>query len=131
MKAYSLDLREKIIETYEAGGITQRELAKRFRVSLYFVVTLLRRWRRDETIEPKKRGAVMKPLLTPEIMQFLSERIKQECDLSLLQLVELVRAKYRVSVSTKTMSRMLIRENLRYKKNVFTLPKEIRKESEN
>ncbi|HEX8399067.1 MAG TPA: hypothetical protein VF644_16645 [Pyrinomonadaceae bacterium] len=38
MKAYSLDLREKIIETYQAGAITQRKLAQRFRVSLYFVV---------------------------------------------------------------------------------------------
>jgi len=128
MKAYSLDLREKIIETYEAGGITQRELAKRFRVSLYFVITLLRRWRVDETLEPKKRGAVMKPLLTPEIMQFLDEQMKQECDLSLAQLVELVREKYSVSVSTKTMSRMLLRENLRYKKNAFTPANEIQKE---
>jgi transposase len=126
MKAYSLDLREKIIETYEAGGITQRELAKRFRVSLYFVVMLLRRWRQEKTLLPKKRGAVMKPLLTPEIMQFLDEQIKQECDLSLSQLVELVREKYSVAVSTKTMSRMLIRENLRYKKNVSTPANEIR-----
>lgn len=41
MKAYSLDLREKIVETYEAGGITQRELAVRFRVSLFFIIKLL------------------------------------------------------------------------------------------
>ncbi len=129
MKAYSLDLREKIIQTYEAGGITQRELAKRFRVSLYFVIMLLRRWRTDKTFEPRKRGAVMKPLLTPQIMQFLDEQIKQECDLSLAQLVELVRDKYNVSVSTKTMSRMLRRENLRYKKNVSMLASEIAKES--
>jgi transposase len=125
MKAYSLDLREKIIETYEAGGITQRQLAQRFRVSLYFVVMLLRRWRQEKTLEPKKRGATMKPLLTPEIMQFISEQIKRECDLSLLQLVELVREKYSVSVSTKTMSRMLRRENLRYKKNVSMPANEI------
>ena len=128
MKAYSLDLRQKIIETYESGGITQRELAEQFHVSLNFIVTLLRRWRRDETLLPKKRGAVMKPLLTPEIMQFLSEQIKQECDLSLLQMVQLVREKYKVSVSTKTMSRMLRRENLRYKKNAFTPASEIAKE---
>jgi transposase len=129
MKAYSLDLREKIIETYEAGGITQRELAQRFRVSLYFVVMLLRRWRRDSTLLPKPRGATIKPRLTPEIMQFLDEQIQQECDLSLAQLVELVREKYNVSVSTKTISRMLRRENLRYKKNAFTPASEIRKES--
>ena len=70
MKAYSLDLRKKIVETYETGGITQRELATRFRVSLNFIVTLLRRVRRDQTFAPKPRGAVMKPLLTPEIMRF-------------------------------------------------------------
>ncbi len=128
MKAYSLDLRQKIIETYESGGTTQRELAEQFQVSLNFIVTLLRRWRQDKTLEPKKRGAVMKPLLTSEIMQFLDEQIKQECDLSLLQLVELVREKYSVSVSTKTMSRMLIRENLRYKKNAFTPASEIPRE---
>ena len=129
MKAYSLDLREKIIQTYEAGGITQRELAKRFRVSLYFVVMLLRRWRQENTLLPKKRGATMKPLSTPEIMQFLDEQIKKECDLSLLQLVELVREKYSISVSTKTMSRMLRRENLRYKKNVSMPASERAKES--
>lgn len=72
----------------------------------------------------------MKPLLTPEILQFLSEQIEQECDLSLLQLVELVREKFSVSVSTKTMSRMLRRENLRYKKNASTPASEIAKESE-
>jgi transposase len=128
MKAYSLDLRQKIIQNYESGGSTQRELAEQFQVSLNFIVTLLKRRRQDKTLEPKKRGAVMKPLLTPEIMQCLDQQIKQECDLSLLQLVELVREKYSVSVSTKTMSRMLRRENLRYKKNAFTPASEIPRE---
>ncbi len=34
MKPYSLDLRQKIIETYEQEAISQRNLAKRFRVAL-------------------------------------------------------------------------------------------------
>lgn len=117
MKAYSIDLREKIVETYQAGGISQRELAKGFRVSLNFIVKLLRRWREDRTLQPKRRGAVMKPLLTAEIMQFLSQQIEQRCDLSLVELVEIVEREYKVSVSPKTMSRMLIRENLGLKKN--------------
>lgn len=41
MKSYSLDLREKIVETNKASGITQRELAARFLVSPFFVVKLL------------------------------------------------------------------------------------------
>lgn len=122
MKAYSLDLRQKVIETYEAGGITQRELAARFRVSLYFVVKLLKRWRTEQTLSPKPRGANVKARLTPEILQFLDAELQQQCDLTLRELVEKVEGKYRVSVSTKTMSRMLVRERLRRKKNVFTLP---------
>lgn len=35
MKPYSLDLREKLVGRYEAGGISQRELAKQFGVSLF------------------------------------------------------------------------------------------------
>jgi transposase len=117
MKAYSLDLRQKIVEAYQSGDISQRELAKRFRVSLNFIVNLLRRWREDRTLQPKPRGAVMKPLLTPEIMQFLSKQIAQKCDLTLIELVELVEREHRISVSTKTMSRMLVREGLGLKKN--------------
>jgi transposase len=116
MKAYSLDLREKIIATYEAGGITQRELAKRFRVSLYFIVMLLRRWREEQTLSPKPRGANLKPLLTPEIMQFLDKELESRCDLSLTELCQRVEQQYRIRVSTKTMSRMLVRERLGRKK---------------
>jgi|SRR5215213_2318335 len=129
MKAYSLDLRQKVIETYEAGGITQRELAARFRVSLYFVVMLLKRWRVEQTFLPKRRGANMKPRLTPEIMQFLEQQLAHQCDLTLAELVETVERKYQVQVSTKTMSRMLVRERLRRKKNVFMPQNEIARES--
>jgi transposase len=38
MKSYSLDLRQKIVESYEAGGITQQQLATQFRVSTFFLV---------------------------------------------------------------------------------------------
>lgn len=129
MKAYSLDLRKKIVETYETGGITQRELATRFRVSLNFIVTLLRRVRRDQTFAPKPRGGVMKPLLTPEIMRFLAGCLADRCDLSLAQLVDLVEREYEVSVSPKTMSRMLVREGLGLKKNARMRANAIQKES--
>ena len=129
MKAYSLDLRQKIVQRYEAGGVSQRELARQFHVSLNFIVTLLRRWRVEKTLHPKKRGAVMKPLLTTQVMSFVAEEIAARCDLSLAELVERVRARHQISVSVKTMSRMLRRENLRYKKNANTLLSGIRHES--
>ncbi|HEY0462259.1 MAG TPA: hypothetical protein VGC97_24210 [Pyrinomonadaceae bacterium] len=129
MKAYSLDLREKIVETYQSGGITQRELAARFRVSLNFIVKLLRRLRVDQTLLPKPRGAVMKPLLTPQIMNFLAAQIESECDLTLCELVDRVNDRYEVAVSTKTMSRMLLRQGLGLKKNASMPVSAIHKES--
>lgn len=131
MKAYSLDLREKIVETYQSGGITQRELAARFRVSLNFIVKLLRRLRTDQTLLPKPRGAFMKPLLTPEIMEFLAAQIEGECDLTLAELVNRVSNEYKVLVSPKTMSRMLVREGLGLKKNASMRANAIHKESGN
>ena len=45
MKAYSQDLREKIIASVEAGEDSQPETADNFGVSLSFVEKLWRRWR--------------------------------------------------------------------------------------
>jgi len=50
MKPYSLDLRQKVVETYEAGGISQRQLAKTFRVTASFVQDLLKQKRESGTI---------------------------------------------------------------------------------
>ncbi len=41
MKAYSLDLRQKIIDVYLNEEISQRQLAKRFRVATSFIIKLL------------------------------------------------------------------------------------------
>ena len=41
MKAYSLDLRQKIIDVYLKEEISQRQYAKRFRVATSFIIKLL------------------------------------------------------------------------------------------
>jgi transposase len=53
MKAYSTDLRQKIIETYENERISQRQLAQRFRVTLSFIVKLLKQYRETGDLAPK------------------------------------------------------------------------------
>ncbi len=55
MKAYSLDLRQKIVDAYAGGDISQRKLAKNFGVTLSFVQNLLKRHRELGTIVPKVR----------------------------------------------------------------------------
>ena len=55
MKAYSVDLRQKIIDVYHEGNTSQRELAQRFRVALSFIQKLLKQYRETEDIAPKTR----------------------------------------------------------------------------
>ena len=56
MKAYSVDLRQKIVDAYNQREGSQRQLARRFRVSLTFIENLLKRYRTDGTVKPRAHG---------------------------------------------------------------------------
>lgn len=117
MKSYSLDLRQKIVESYEAGGITQRQLAAQLRVSTFFVVKVLGLHRRGEGLEAKVRGSRLKPLLTDEMREYLRAELARQNDLTLAELSDRVSAKFGLTVSTPTLCRTLQRMNLRRKKS--------------
>ena len=55
MKTISVDLRRRIVETYDEGKWTQEEVAKRFRVSLGMVKKLVMQRRRTGQIEARHR----------------------------------------------------------------------------
>jgi transposase len=56
MKAYSLDLRQKILDVYNEGNISQRQLAKLFHVSLSFIQKILKQYRKTGNIAPQVRS---------------------------------------------------------------------------
>ncbi|MDQ3799865.1 MAG: hypothetical protein M3384_10465 [Acidobacteriota bacterium] len=95
-----MDLREKIVETYKAGGITQRELAARFRVSLFFVVKLPRLERNGESLEACRREANLKPVSTTEMCRFIESELRRQNDLTLSELSDFVNQQYQLRVST-------------------------------
>lgn len=117
MKSYSLDLRQKIVESYEAGGITQRQLAAQFRVSTFFVVKVLGLQRRGESLQAKVRGSRLKPILTNEMQEYLRAELVRQNDLTLAELSGRVSEKFGLTVSTPTVCRTLQRMDLRRKKS--------------
>lgn len=123
MKAYSLDLRQKIVETYKAGGITQRDLAGRFCVSLFFIVKLLRLERTGQRLEAKRRGGTVKPKLSAEIRQFLRREIAAQNDSTLQELAERVQTQFGVVASRSTVCRACRTMQLRRKKRRPSPPK--------
>ncbi len=80
MKAYSVDLRQKIIDAHNQREGSQRQLAKRFRVSLTFIENLLKRYRADGTVEPRAHGGGRVAKLSPEQEAVLATLVEEDND---------------------------------------------------
>jgi transposase len=83
-KAYTT-LREKIIETYENERISQRQLARRFRVSTSFIVKLLKQYRETGQLAPQPRPGRPR-LLNEEQMQVDKDIVEANNDITLEKL---------------------------------------------
>ena len=64
MAPYSIDLRERVAAAVDHREGSQREIARRFRVSLSFIVRLLQRRRQADTLAPKPHGGGPRPALS-------------------------------------------------------------------
>jgi transposase len=95
---YSKDLRERVAAAVDHGEGSQREIARRFRVSLTFVFRLLRRRREAGTLDPKPHGGCPPPALGPDELRRLEELIREKPDATLEQLRQ--RGGFRCSLTT-------------------------------
>jgi transposase len=116
MKAYSIDLRQKIVEAYNNQEGSQRQLAKRFQVSLSFVHSLLQRYRQVGTVEPKNHGGGNPPKLSPEQLEVVEQLVAEDSDATLKELCLLVQQRTQVKVSRATMGRIVLSLKLTRKK---------------
>ena len=117
MKAYSLDLRQKIIDTYFEGGISQRQLTKRFRVALSFVEKLLKQYRETGSIAPLVRTQQTPTKLKEEQLSVLAAIVEANNDATLEELRTLLHRQTGVLIGRSTVDRMLQKLNLTVKKN--------------
>ncbi len=106
MKAYSSDLRQKIIQAYENKEGSYRQLAKRFSVSLGFVQNLLKRYRESGQVDPLPHGGGSAPKLTAEQMETAAELLREYQDATLLELCDRLDEMTQVRLSQATMSRI-------------------------
>nr|RNJ64660.1 MAG: hypothetical protein EDM05_35325 [Leptolyngbya sp. IPPAS B-1204] len=117
MKPYSLDLREKIISTYEAGNTSIRQVAARFQVSKNTVQSLLKRKQATGTLKPAPAtGGKTSQLAGFE--QEIAEMVEQHQDYTLAEYCESWQEKTGVRVSESTMCRFLQKQQLTVKKNI-------------
>lgn len=107
MKAYSQNLRQKIIDAYNNKEGSYRQLAKRFCVSLSFIQTLIGRYQDTGRVEPLPHGGGNQPKLKNEHLEILKQLVQENNDATLEKLCELLNAKTQIRVSRATMGRVL------------------------
>jgi transposase len=83
MRPYTIDLRERVAAAVDHQEGSLREIARRFRVSLSFIVRLLQRRRDADTLEPNPHGGGPPPVLGPDDQQLLAELIREQPDATL------------------------------------------------
>jgi transposase len=116
MKAYSIDLRQKIVKVYEQGQTSIRKVAAQFDVSKAFVQKLLKQKQTLGHIQPQKQGGHLKSVLSASRNQ-LAEMVEKYPDATLSEYCEYWLEQYKQSVSPSMMCRELQKLELPRKKN--------------
>jgi len=86
MHAYSMDLRQRVIEAVERREETQTELARLFHVSLSWLVKLLGRWRRTGDLAPLPHGGGRERCVDASAEDVVEDLLRQQPDLTLAEL---------------------------------------------
>jgi len=126
MKPYSLDMRQKIINSYEAGNTSIRKVAARFQVSKSTVQELLKRKRETGELFPRQaKGGKPSQLLGQE--QQIKEMVAEHPDYQLAEYCEYWEEKTGVRLSESAMCRFLQKQQLTMKKKQYGAAKPIKK----
>jgi transposase len=116
MPSYSIDFRRKMVDAYEKGKTSIREVARRFLVSPDTVRRLLKQHRLTGDLTPQKCGSKRESILS-EYTEAVIKIVEDRPDFTLWQYCEQIREELGVDVSTSTMDRFCQQHNLTLKKN--------------
>jgi transposase len=105
MAAYSLDLRERIVEAVERQVGRKREIARLFGVHESFLYKLLRQQRERGDLAPLPHGGGAQAKLTAEQWQQVARWMEATPDATLAELQDQVQQKLRVRVGLSTVWR--------------------------
>ena len=114
-RAYSLDLRERVVRFVD-GGRSRHAAAAHFGVSVSFVVNLMKALRTRGSVVPKPVGGRRHAKLEPH-RAFLLARVAEKHDITMPDLAAELAAATGVRVAPATLCRWFIRNGYRFKKN--------------
>jgi transposase len=122
-KAYSDDLRRKLLDAHQQGEGSLVELAERFCVSLGWAKKISATWRstgRMERPPSGRRGPRSK--ITPEVQKRLRWLVATRSDLTLAEMQQRLETDLELRVSQSRLWTVLQQMGLRLKKSPYTPP---------
>jgi transposase len=108
MKAYSFDLRQKILRACDQRLGSQRALATLFGVSQSFVEKLLRRRRVTGDISPRPHAGGRRAICDATALAHVRQLVQEHPDATLAELAAQLEAQHGLRVSVPTMGRIVL-----------------------
>jgi transposase len=131
MKAFPIELRERVLKAVQRCSGTVGAIAQIFDVSPGFIFKLLRQWRETGSVSPKPHGGGSAPILDAPKLAQLRQLVQEQPDATLEELQERLREQAQAAASLPTVCRALQKLKLKRKRKKFFArerdPKERRK----
>lgn len=125
MATLSLDLRERIVRSYDKGQGTREEIAQRFSVSLGMVKKLLQQRRKTGCIKARHHLAGRKKLIVTEHRIAIRQHLRRKPDMTLAELREALG----LECTLPAIHYVLVDMGLTYKKRRSAQPSKTAKKS--
>jgi len=119
-RAYSDDLRRKLLQAHDRGDGSLRELAQRFGVSAPYAWKISSQRRRSGQMERVEQRHGPRSRIGPEVQARLRDLLRHQPDLTLAELQERLEESAGVAVSVQHLWRVLQKMGLRLKKSHST-----------
>ena len=117
MRAYSLDLRQKVVAAVERGDSTIEEVASTFGVGQTFIKKMLGQHRETGDLSPRPHGGGQTARLSGKHLKLLRQEVARSPDKTATALRDHLEERAGVVVSRPTVSRALLSLGLSRKKN--------------
>jgi transposase len=117
-RAYSLDLRRRVVEAIE-GGLSSREAARRFAIGIATAGSWHRLWRKTGDVRPGRQGQPKRSKLDAHA-DFILGLVAATKDIALAEIAELLSQKRGVSVCPATIWYFFDKRGFTFKKRQRT-----------
>ena len=114
-----MDLRKRVLATYDSGKYTLQQVAERFQVTARWIQQLRQRREREGTIAPYPQNQGRKPAFRDKQLEELNEFVRRHPDATLEEIREYFAGK--VTCSLVAIHHSLKRLGWRYKKKRYEL----------